>query len=413
MPKLTDNTIRNALKAAATSTKPMVVLRDADPVGLALRVRKTGRHSWVYFYRRPGLGRAGRVQTVTIGNYPDVDLATARAKAKTLVAGVVSGADPATDRRVEKLREKRLLATVIDEYVADLRSRRIVKADQIKSALTRGLDGLKGHEVDALTRADFIEAVRALEAQKLPGAASYLRTCSRTLLEWAVNEGLLRGNPLAGWRKPKASRAEKTGESRRKGRALDDAEIKAVWAACEGITPFGGLVRLALLTGMRRNELSGLKWSDIKADRITIEANRAKTGEEHMVPLTSAMKAILNQQPRTKSPLVFASMKRPGAELSGWSKLLPRLINKAGVAPFTIHDLRRSCRTIMSRCGVPDDMGELAIGHAPERLLSLYNYDARWSGRSDAFVKVSDHIVGLLQGAGPSNVAPMKRGAKS
>ena len=130
MPRLSDASIRNAVKAASTSAKPMVVLRDADPVGLALRVRKTGKHSWVYFYRRPGMGRAGSVQTVTIGSYPNVDLSTARAKAKTLAAGIVGGIDPATDRRAEKMREKRLLTTVIYEYVADLRSRRIVKADQ-------------------------------------------------------------------------------------------------------------------------------------------------------------------------------------------------------------------------------------------------------------------------------------------
>ena len=229
-------------------------------------------------------------------------------------------------------------------------------------------------------------------------------------MEWAVNEGLLQGNPLAGWKRPKASRAEKTDGARRKGRALSDDEIRKVWSACEGVTPFGGLVRLALLTGLRRNELSGLKWSDIKSDRIVIAASRAKTGEAHEVPLTAAMKAVLNQQPRTKSPLVFASMKKPGAELSGWSKLLPRLIDKAGVEAFTLHDLRRSTRTIMSRCGVADDMGELAIGHVPAALLALYNHDARWSGRTDAFAKVSDHIVGLLQGDGPS-VAPLKRKA--
>ena len=60
-------------------------------------------------------------------------------------------------------------------------------------------------------------------------------------------------------------------------------------------------MRLALLTAMRRGELSGLRWSDIKADRIVLEAQHTKTGAAHEVPLTELMREVLARQPRTSS----------------------------------------------------------------------------------------------------------------
>ena len=75
----------------------------------------------------------------------------------------------------------------------------------------------------------------------------------------------------------------------------------------------GGLVQLALITAMRRKELAGLTWADVHADRIVVEAKRAKTDARHEIPLTAAMRAILNAQAKTKSPLVFGSVRQAPA----------------------------------------------------------------------------------------------------
>jgi hypothetical protein len=62
-------------------------------------------------------------------------------------------------------------------------------------------------------------------------------------------------------------------------------------------------------------------------------------------------------------------------------------------APFTLHDLRRTCRTLMSQLGADSDIAELAIGHKRKR---LYNFDEAWKPRCDAFAKVSEHVAQLL-----------------
>ena len=150
---------------------------------------------------------------------------------------------------------------------------------------------------------------------------------------------------------------------------------------------FGGLVRLGLLSGLRRNEIAELEWSDIRDDAIVIPASRSKMGREHFVPLTSAMKTVLSAQPKTSNPLVFPSPVSNGV-MNGWSKLLPRLANASGVG-FRTHDTRRTCRTLMSRLGIEEAVAELAIGHVRRGLVGIYNKDVQWPARISAFEKVS------------------------
>jgi len=61
------------------------------------------------------------------------------------------------------------------------------------------------------------------------------------------------------------------------------------------------------------------------------------------------------------------------------------------------HDLRRTCRTLMSRLGVEPNIAELAIGHKRKGLERLYNFDEAWQLRCDASAKVSDNVAALLR----------------
>ena len=166
-----------------------------------------------------------------------------------------------------------------------------------------------------------------------------------------------------------------------------------MWASAAFLSSFGGLVRLAMLTGFRRSELSGLKWTDVGNDRIRIAPERAKTGQLHEVPLTPAMRAVLNAQPRTTTPLVFPG--RRNARLSGWSQLIGKARAASNVA-FGLHDLRKYCRTAMSRLGVSEEIAELAIGHKRPGLIGVYNKDTSWLERVVAFERVSAHVAAII-----------------
>ncbi|WP_245446772.1 tyrosine-type recombinase/integrase [Bradyrhizobium sp. MOS002] len=263
------------------------------------------------------------------------------------------------------------------------------------SSLRRGLTALLGRDVKKLTRSDYVDAVHNIEKSGRLGAAQDLRKHTRTFAEWCVGRGLADHNVLAGLRRPRRTRAERL-KAQEKGRALSDGEIKAVWTASAGLGAFGRLVQLSLLTGMRRGELSGLRRADIKADRLVLEAQHTKTGTAHEVPATILMRTVLARQPLTNSKLVFPSS-RTGTRISGWTKLVKQLVKISGV-DFTMHDIRRTCRTLMSRLGVAEDIAELAIGHQRADLVARYNKDEAWEGRVAAFELVSTYLTELVEG---------------
>src|SRR5262249_4514935 len=104
--------------------------------------------------------------------------------------------------------------------------------------------------------------------------------------------------------------------------------------------------------------------------------------------------------------LVFASEKT-GRAFNNWGKAIDDLRRASGVT-FTPHDLRRTCRTLMSRLGVEDNIAELAIGHKRTGLDAAYNLDGAWQRRCEAFEKVSDHIAKLHgRAAEEGKVVPM------
>ena len=273
---LTKVKIEKFVSGGVPDGKSQTVLWDGMVTGLGLRLRLGGAASWMYAYRPKGLGRGGPARKLTLGQWPGVTLDAARTAARAKAGEVALGSDPAAVLRAKRSRERSTVSAALDEFERVLIRRKIVRAKSAMSALRRGLAPLMNREIDALTRKDFINQIEALENAGKPGAAMDLRAHSRSWLEWCVTRGLAPFNPLAGLRRPRSSRAERL-ENERKGKALSDPEIVALWNGVCAMGAFGGLVRLGLLTGMRRNELAGLRWSNVRDDRIMLGASATKT----------------------------------------------------------------------------------------------------------------------------------------
>ena len=395
---LTKARVEKFVAAGAPAGKSEAILWDGLIVGLGVRVRSSGSASWTFQYRRKGAGRSEAPRKVTLGSWPTLTIDAARGAAQALAGEVALKKDPASDLREERRRERTAVSAALDDYQRALERRRIVNTTTVMSTLRRGLAPFAAREIDALTRADLVGLIEALEHAGKPGAATDLRSHSRAWLEWAVSRGLVQFNVLAGLRRARSSRAERLGDES-KGKALSDEEIVALWNSATTLGAFGGMLRLGLLTAMRRNELAGLRWGDVHDNRIVLAAGSTKTGAKHEIPLTSAMRAVLTAQPRGTGPLVFSST-RTGGQLAGWSGLVDAAVRTSGVH-FRLHDLRRTVRTVMSRCGVREDVAELAIGHLRTGLLAIYNRDDAWSARVSAFEAVSQHIAQLVSGGAP------------
>jgi integrase len=390
---LTKVRIEKFVSTGTPARKSEAVLWDNAVTGLGLRARVTGSCSWVLVYRKRGAGRKEPVRRVTLGSWPGLTLDAARAAAKAMVGEIALKKDPAMELRNERNRERRIVSRAFDDYERSLQRRKIVNMKAVMSTLRRGLAPLMNQEIDTLTRKDLMTQIEALENAGKPGAAQDLRSHSRAWLEWCVARGLVQFNVLAGLRRARSSRAERLGDEN-KGKALPDNEIVALWNAAATLGPFGGLIRLGLLTGMRRGELGRLRWSDVRDDRIVLAPHATKTGVQHEIPVTATMRAVLSAQTKTTSDLVFPSS-RTNARMRGWTSLVNSAVSASGVA-FKLHDLRRTTRTLLSRLGVDEPTAELCIGHVRRGLVAIYNFDRAWAARADAFEKVSAHIAAVV-----------------
>jgi integrase len=115
------------------------------------------------------------------------------------------------------------------------------------------------------------------------------------------------------------------------------------------------------------------------------------------------MADVLASIPRNGPGFVFASWKT-GGKLSGWSKMLPKLVSASGV-DFTLHDARRTCRTRMTDLGVPFDIAEISIGHQRSDLVRRYDFSDVWAQRVDAFERVS---LSVQSAVARENVVPIR-----
>jgi len=150
-------------------------------------------------------------------------------------------------------------------------------------------------------------------------------------------------------------------------------------------------LRFLILTGCRRGEGANLLWSmiDTAQKRIDLPPTFTKQARGHTVYVSDALADVLSacERDARNVDLVFPSP-RSGGPLKGWSKIMDRSDLRSGRGPqakpgfvkaagvdFTLHDLRRTFRTGLSRLGVDRDIAELALGHARADLEARYNRD--------------------------------------
>jgi integrase len=202
-------------------------------------------------------------------------------------------------------------------------------------------------------------------------------------LRQAVRWQLLVRNP--------ADAVEPPRPPRRELQVPDAAEVRALLAAADG-TPYGPLVRLAILTGMRRGELLGLRWGDVDLDAAVLHVQQSAqriTGQgmifrqpktrlsRRAIALSPVAVALLRQHRRRQAEtrllagsayedhgLVFTSglgsPVEPGNLLRGWTKI----IAVAGTPHVRFHDLRHAHATLLLRQGVHPKIVSERLGHA-------------------------------------------------
>jgi integrase len=195
---------------------------------------------------------------------------------------------------------------------------------------------------------------------------------------------------------------------------LTDDQIRACWAAWERQGwPGGEFQKLLLVTGQRRGEVAGARWDEIDlGDRLwMIPKDRMKSGRAHAVPLSTLAVEIIDRLPRTTAPFLFPG-RRPGVEAAigcfGQIKhKTDALIREAGhgLPRWTFHDLRRTCRSGLSRLRVPSEVAEAVLAHVFPGVVGTYDRHSyidekrealeRWAGLLRDIIDPSRKVVAL------------------
>lgn len=304
----------------------------------------------------------------------------ARAEAKRLLGGVVDGIDPINEKRKAR-NEDRAAKTFGVEVARYLGRRKEAMKPRVFRELERHLKvhakPLYGLRLDEIRKAKIAEVLNDIQDKRGPVARNRFRSNVSAFFTWAISEGLIEANPVEG--------TAKATESGPRERVLTPAELVEVWASL-GDDDFSNIVRLLILTAQRREEVGGLRWSEVDSDRVllVLPQERTKNKREHELPLSPQASAILERlKPKALGRVVAPKAFSSGRDLvfgvgergfAGWGYSKARLDEriaaqrKAGGAKpmpnWRLHDLRRTAATIMAdKLGVFPHIVEAILNH--------------------------------------------------
>ncbi len=342
---------------AVEAAKPGAARREVPDgllTGLYLIVQPSGGKSWAVRYRLRGV--PGKF---TLGSWPTVTLEAARELGRDAIIAAKRGEDPMQDRRTAEAADSSTLKAIAEMYLArEAKAKRLRTIDQRRDTFKRLVYPVLGNmPIAEIRRSDIVKLLDKVEDANGPRMADVCLAAVGKLMNWHAARNDDFKSPIV-----KGMGRAKPASERARDRILDDDELRRVWRAAEATpVPFGALVQFLLLTAARRNEAARMTWTELSGLDWTLPAGRNKVNQDLVRPLSAAALAILAGVPRIAGcEFVFTGGRRP---FHDFSRAKRRLDAKSGVTAWTLHDLRRSARSLMSRAGVNSDHAERCLGH--------------------------------------------------
>ena len=335
---------------------------DSDLAGFGLRLRSTSRgrvrRTWIAQYRAHG-----RTRRMKIGAADKITVDQARKAAKEVLAKVTLGQDPQGEKAVERLKATRTLRSVANDFLEAQKPVLRPSSFRVTKLYLTGsyFRPLHTSAITAITHADVAARIGAITRAHSSVTAASARSALSTLFKWAMGEGLLGAhpiNPVIGTNKPK--------DAEPRDRVLTEAELAAIWHGCQD-DDFGKIVKLLMLTACRREEIGGLRWSEIDLENglLKLPAARVKNKHAHRLPLMPlALSIIGTVHQRDGRDHLFGERSRT-AGFTGWARAKADLDERLGgkVVGWRLHDSRRSAATMMGDLGVEPHIIEAVLNH--------------------------------------------------
>lgn len=377
---LTALSVRNA-KAQPSQKDPAgdpirTEIPDGKARGLFLVVQPSGAKSWALRYRFAGKPKKLTIGPVMDGRDVSVDdiplgvphtLAEARTAADRARMLVAQGVDPAAlvaqAKAVPEIVEVLTVKAVSEAY---MRKRRAQKRNRSADEVQRQFDvyilpAIGAKPIAEVTGAEARKPVKALATAGKTIMANRLHATLATFFKWAAeaDQGHITVSPYAIYGKPEKSETARD-------RVLSNAELAKLWhEAGNADQPFGPIVKLLILTGQRRSEVTGMREHEVDRNRAEwiIPAARAKNGQKHIVPLSAQALAVLSNVVCVGDKgLIFSTDGK--AVYQGHQKAKERLdADLQFPEHWRLHDIRRTVASGLAGLGQTSAVIEALLNH--------------------------------------------------
>lgn len=427
MPKISKRTV----DAAAPDPDRRYHLWDTELRGFGLLVLPTGVKSYVFQYRTP----EGVTRRATIGKHGDWTAEQARDKAEDLRSAVKDGRDPLGEKR--KIREALTVVELLDAYTLSAQFAAKAAATQYndRGRIERHLKPLLGRKhLHLLTRDEIERAMAAIRDGKTattvktkPRGKARVRGGDmaardsigllRSAFNWALQEGITKANPC--------EHIRLAGSATRDTILEDAADYGRLFQTLDTMEqekrirrPAADAIRVIALTGARRGEIAGLRWSqvDMKRGQLVLPPAAHKTGRSTGKPreigLPAVAQAIISRQPPGKpDEFVFKPSKGNGAMslTKIWYTVRAEAKLPEGIG---LHGLRHSIGSTMAWAGAGAPEIMQALGHSQLSTVQKYIH---WAGNarqalSERAASVALAGMAVSNGDKPAAVVDMPKG---
>ena len=353
-----------AIKRLPIPDKGQKTYFDQTVPGFGVRVSQGGSKTFVVVLGKNRTYRA-------IGKYPAISLKIARTEAQRRILAhspnmlerpPVSHSE-AFERFLAHCRRKNKERTVYD----------------YNRVITRHFS-FGSRTLHTITREDVLTQLNRLN--KTPSEKHHAFIAIRAYFNWCVRQGLLEVSPVGNIAPTTANPS--------RDRILTDEELAQVYNEAKNHPyPFGPIVQLLILTGLRRSEVSALHKSWFSDTTLTVPKEFTKNRHAHSIPVTRTVLDLIEPLPDQ----LFGNT--VGTTFSGWGKSKARFDKLVAVEDWTLHDLRRTFASVHAQIGTPIHVVEKLLNHISGSLSGVAGIYNRYSYLDEmrvALEKYEEHL---------------------
>lgn len=381
------------------------VVWDVTTRGFGVRVLASGRKSFIVAYRPLANGIRGKERRFTIGEYPAWSVDKAREKAAQIRFASDEGKDHIAELEAEREASKADKANTFDSVLAEFIKRHAQPRQRswkdTQRILTTNCSVWMDRPINSISKRDAYDLLEGFIDAGNQSKARLTWAWLKALWKWAAKRDIVPADIM--------STLDMNFEIGHRERTYNDDEIKSIWQAADTFPPVpGAYLKLLLLTAVRKNELSGMRWSEFDDPENPTEwevpfertkSRKTRKPRTYPVPLPTLAQRILKGLPSPKRPedadLVFPG-RHAGKPLDPGSPMLTKVRAASGIQDFNFHACRHTIATWLQNQKHSEYEIGLVLNHAGSGVTRVYMHGHSIDLKRELLTKWADHVASVV-----------------